>query len=316
MVHSIGKFNKDSNCYESEIYLEGVALQYEPWNCPNRGFSCQAHANIEPLVVKMDSFEIEGTLLYACHYTASCGNYNYSYQVILDNVKMYCIQYKYGILSWRKTPTHHFGILSDSSGPPNLKIYLEVKLNEEREVTLDFMSIISPEVMTQMNEDLNFTIKCNGQSFGFNKTLLSLTSEVFYKMINSLNTKEAQTNSVEINDFSPKTIQSFQKIIHGKEISRRKEFTTELMLLAQKYFIKPLIEKCTKYLKKSLTQENVFDVIKIAHLIDEENLLKNAAKFLLKNLEQMKGSEEWTNFEKTDPDCMVRIYRLMYVDKD
>ena len=312
MVHSIGKFNKDSNCYESEIYLEGVALQYEPWNCPNRGFSCQAHANIEPLVVKMDSFEIEGTLLYACHYTASCGNYNYSYQVILDNVKMYCIQYKYGILSWRKTPTHHFGILSDSSGPPNLKIYLEVKLNEEREVTLDFMSIISPEVMTQMNEDLNFTIKCNGQSFGFNKTLLSLTSEVFYKMINSSITKESQTNSVEINDFLPETIQSFWKIVHGKEMSKKEEFTPELLLLSQKYFIKPLIAKCVYHLMKTLTKENVFEVVKIAHLIDEENLLKTASKFLKQNREKMIKTEEWKNFKKSHPDCMIRIYRLMF----
>ena len=312
MVHSIGKFNKDSNCYESEIYLEGVALQYEPWNCPNRGFSCQAHANIEPLVVKMDSFEIEGTLLYACHYTASCGNYNYSYQVILDNVKMYCIQYKYGILSWRKTPTHHFGILSDSSGPPNLKIYLEVKLNEEREVTLDFMSIISPEVMTQMNEDLNFTIKCNGQSFGFNKTLLSLTSEVFYKMINSSITKESQTNSVEINDFLPETIQSFWKIVHGKEMSKKEEFTPELLLLSQKYFIKPLIAKCVYHFMKTLTKENVFEVVKIAHLIDEENLLKTASKFLKQNREKMIKTEEWKNFKKSHPDCMIRIYRLMF----
>ena len=312
MVHSIGKFNKDSNCYESEIYLEGVALQYEPWNCPNRGFSCQAHANIEPLVVKMDSFEIEGTLLYACHYTASCGNYNYSYQVILDNVKMYCIQYKYGILSWRKTPTHHFGILSDSSGPPNLKIYLEVKLNEEREVTLDFMSIISPEVMTQMNEDLNFTIKCNGQSFGFNKTLLSLTSEVFYKMINSSITKESQTNSVEINDFLPETIQSFWKIVHGKEMSKKEEFTPELLLLSQKYFIKPLIAKCVYHLMKTLTEENVFEVVKIAYLIDEENLLKTASKFLKQNRNKMIKTEEWRNFEKSHPDCMIRMYRLMF----
>ena len=312
MVHSIGKFNKDSNCYESKINLEGVDLQYEPFECPDRGISCEAHANIEPLVVKMDSFEIEGTLLYACHYTASCGNYNYSYQVILDNVKMYCIQYKYGILSWRKTPTHHFGILSDSSGPPNLKIYLEVKLNEEREVTLDFMSIISPEVMTQMNEDLNFTIKCNGQSFGFNKTLLSLTSEVFYKMINSSITKESQTNSVEINDFLPETIQSFWKIVHGKEMSKKEEFTPEILLLSQKYFIKPLIAKCVYHLMKTLTQENVFEVVKIAHLIDEENLLKTASKFLKQNREKMIKTEEWKNFKKSHPDCMIRIYRLMF----
>ena len=315
MVHSIAKFNKDSNCYESKINLEGVDLQYKPFQCPDRGISCEAHAKTELLVVKMDNFEIEGILLYSCH-DASFGTYYCSYRVILNDVKKYRVQYKHGLKSWKKSSKAQFRIQSYSSGPLNLKIYLEVKLNEDPKVKLDFMSMISPEVMSQMNEDLNFTIECNGQNFGFNKTLLSLTSEVFYKMINSLNTKEAQTNSVEINDFSPKTIQSFQKIIHGKEISRRKEFTTELMLLAQKYFIKPLIEKCTKYLKKSLTQENVFDVIKIAHLIDEENLLKNAAKFLLKNLEQMKGSEEWTNFEKTDPDCMVRIYRLMYVDKD
>ena len=123
-------------------------------------------------------------------------------------------------------------------------------------------------------------------------------------------------NSIEIEDFASKTIKSFQNVVFGDDIVTIEDYTPELLLFAQKYFIKPLISKSAKYLGKTLTQENVFGVCKIAHLIDQENLLQKASEFLKQNMEKMLNTEDWKNFEKSHPDCMVRIYRLMFAKKE
>ena len=81
-----------------------------------------------------------------------------------------------------------------------------------------FKHFISSEVISQLEVEKNFTIKCHGESIQFNKSLLSMMSEVFKQMVCG-SSKEAKSNCVEINDFAPERIRAFDRVTFGDESS-------------------------------------------------------------------------------------------------
>ena len=192
-----------------------------------------------------------------------------------------------------------------------LKSYNIVKpLPEE---TGNFILAISPEAIAQLEQDKNFKIICNGEHFYFNKTLLSLVSEVFQKMVQG-NSKEAKENSVEINDFHPDTIRAFQKFSFGNETIQPEDLSVELLMFANRYFMKSLETKCKKHLVTVLEKDkdNLLDFIKIAYDLEDEEMLKIGANYFSKYKKELKGSEELKKFKKSNPDCMVRIYDIIF----
>ena len=194
------------------------------------------------------------------------------------------------------------------------EICLQIEIDEDIDVQIEdkFKSLISNDVVTKLEGEKNFTIRCNGETFQFNKTLLCMISEVFNRMING-NSKEADSNSVEIIDFAPETIRAFSKVAFGDETLKKEDFTADLLMFANKYLIKPLVKKCKKHLNvlDSMTNDNVFDIIRTAYLLDDEEMFKNGTLFLKKNRVQLKGSEQWREFEEANPKCMIKVLKLM-----
>ena len=135
-----------------------------------------------------------------------------------------------------------------------------------------------------------------------------MMSEVFKQMVCG-NSKEAKSNCVEINDFAPETI----RVAFGDETIKNEDLTTDLLMFANKYFMKPLMEKCKKHLNvlDSMTNGTVFDIIKTAYLLDDEEMFKNGTLFLKKNRVQLKGSEQWKEFEEANPKCMIKVLKMM-----
>ena len=165
-------------------------------------------------------------------------------------------------------------------------------------------------------QEKNFTITCQGKSFHFNKSILSSVSEVFERMIQNPNSKEAKESNVEIKDFSLETIKTFEKILVGNEKVVKKELTMELKMFAHKYFIEPLEKECNDYIKNNLSLENIFDVIKGAYLGNDKELFKAAFNFVKENLGTFQESEEWNDLKKTHPECMAEMmYFLMFNQK-
>ena len=108
------------------------------------------------------------------------------------------------------------------------------------------------EVLATLDNEKNFTLICNGQEFHFNKTLLCMKSDVFARIILG-----SSTNSTTITDFSPETIRLFERVSFENEEIRKEEFNVEVLLFAQKYEVKTLMEKCVEHLKNSLNNGNL-----------------------------------------------------------
>lgn len=175
----------------------------------------------------------------------------------------------------------------------------------------NFKSLICEKSYESFESKKNFTIICQGSEFHFNKTLLSMISEVFEKMIQNSDSKEALNSCVEIDDFSPDTIETFQRVAFGSENAKTEDLTSDLLLFAQKYFIMPLVSKCKKNLTDNMTCENIFEIIKVAYLIDDDNMLKMVSEFFSRNKDQLKNTEELKDFQKSNPMCMIKVLNFI-----
>ena len=170
---------------------------------------------------------------------------------------------------------------------------------------------ISKEANQNLKSKENFIIKCKGKNFYFNKTLLCIISDVFSAMIQGKLGQEGQSGIVEINDFTPDIIRAFKRICFESKDFEEEDSIPDLLLFAQKYFMNPLKQKCLNYLVTNLNQSNIYDVIKIADQIDDENLLKICVNYMCLNKSKLKKNEEWQDFQKSHPECMIRIMNLM-----
>ena len=197
----------------------------------------------------------------------------------------------------------------------NGKITLKIEMaNETKNDSIkmkNFKDFLCETAFDRFDKEKNFTIICDGEHFSFNKTLLSMISEVFACMIQIPDGKEKLSNSVEIKDFSPDTIRIFQKVAFGEDDLPKESFSPELLLFAQKYLIKPLAEKCKKNLLETLSNENICGTIRVAYLTDNEEMLKMAARYVKENLAELITFEEYLTFRKSNPDCMFKIYDYM-----
>ena len=200
------------------------------------------------------------------------------------------------------------------SKPKRVEMCLEVEEELEHDTTNtkleSFVFSISEEAFAQFGDDKNFKIICNGEYFYFNKTLLSMVSEVFQKMLQG-NSKEAQENFVEISDFSPDTIRTFEKFSFSSEKIKPEEITVELLMFANKYFMKPLETKCKNYFVSILNKNNLLDFIKAAYDIDDEEMLKVGANYFSKYKNELKENEEFKKFNKSYPLCINKILGII-----
>ena len=60
-----------------------------------------------------------------------------------------------------------------------------------------------------------------------------------------------------------------------------------------------------------MTNDNVFDIIKTAYLVDDEEMFKNGTLFLKKNRAELKGTGTWKEFQDANPKCMFKVLNLM-----
>ena len=177
----------------------------------------------------------------------------------------------------------------------------------------NFKSLISEQAFAQV--DKNFTIICQGEKFHFNKILLSLVSEVFAKMVQGPFNKEATSNTAEIVDFSPDTIRTFQKFAFEDQEIKDEDVNVELLMFAQKYLMTPLVTKCKEQLLATITHGNVFDIIKTAYFLDDENMFKIASEYIKVNSNDLEDTDEWLSLEETNPKIMIKVLKHMFLGK-
>ena len=156
----------------------------------------------------------------------------------------------------------------------------------------------------------DFTIVCQGEQFGFNKSILGNISPAFEAMLTNPCLKENQEGRVEIKDTTPKTIEGLKNIL-TKDYIMEEDLTVELLILADKYRIEPLYKFCRDYLCDSMKKETILDVIKAADLITDEDLMSKSAEFIRMNSGTFEENPVWDKFCEENPKCSNKILKLL-----
>jgi speckle-type POZ protein len=157
----------------------------------------------------------------------------------------------------------------------------------------------------------DFNIKCEGKTFPCHKAILASRSEVFKAMLTQEESLERIKNEVEIKDCSHEALESFLEFLYTDGLSDKTPYqSTELLVLADKYNIPSLKDKCELALSEILTNFNAIQLLSTAFLISAKTLLKNAAIYITKNHRELVGSDDWAEMVKTNPQAMDAIFKV------
>ena len=119
-------------------------------------------------------------------------------------------------------------------------------------------------------------------------------------MFTSTNFKEVNENNLEIVDFDWLTVEKFLMFLYNRENLDLEDFTPELLLIAEKYNVKKLLAECEKVLRNSLDSENVFQILKVAFLANQNLLMDTAREFLFENPKNL-IRKEWIQLNIEHP---------------
>ena len=118
-------------------------------------------------------------------------------------------------------------------------------------------------------------------------------------MFTSNGFQDSKSVVTEEKEFSKQTVGDFLKYLYCEQLLKE-EFTPELLLMAEKYDVKKLIQDCSQELMKGLDSENVLDILKVAFLVNQDCLMIKARTFLFKN-PSIFISHKWGQMIQTHP---------------
>ena len=153
-------------------------------------------------------------------------------------------------------------------------------------------------------------IECQGEMIEFHKSLLAKISDVFQNMVENPNFIESHQGIIAIKEISPDTIKTFKKLLYENRIEKT-DLDAELLIFCDRYNIKPMAEFCSEYLQSSVTKENLMEIVDAAYKINDDELLKKAVDFVRLNYESFEDIEQWEDFLKSNPGCVVKMMKFM-----
>ena len=133
-------------------------------------------------------------------------------------------------------------------------------------------------------------------------------------MFTSKNFKEENENSSEMVDFDKETVENFLEYLYDKGNLDLEDFTPQVLLIAEKYNVKELLEECEQALRRSLDSENVFEILKVAFLVNQNFLMETIREFLFENPSNF-FRNEWTQLVNAHP-TLCDTLREMGVNGD
>merc|ERR1712008_558379 len=111
------------------------------------------------------------------------------------------------------------------------------------------------------------TLVCEEKMLPCHKVILSARSDVFKAMFSHENTKEGQTNQVDITDTDPDTLEQLLKYIYPDKLDcDMPNLASSLMRAADKYNIPRLKSLCEEAICNNIEVSNAADILVLAHV--------------------------------------------------
>ena len=95
-----------------------------------------------------------------------------------------------------------------------------------------------------------------------------------------------------------------------KDTINPQDLKVELLVFADRYNIQPLVRFCKDSLKNNICKDNFMDIVKVADVIADKELLQATAHFTALNIGTFEKDEEIMNFMKSNPECFAKYYHI------
>jgi hypothetical protein len=128
-------------------------------------------------------------------------------------------------------------------------------------------------------------------------------------MFEQQNFKEAKNGRAVIEDVELETLKSLLSFAYTDEI-RNEDLTPELLVAADKYMMKALVEKCQDKLRKSLSVDNAANYFLLAYRHNANSLKAFAMKFIVDNFKSVEKTEGFRSIVVSQPEALVEILRF------
>ena len=150
-------------------------------------------------------------------------------------------------------------------------------------------------------KDYNVTFDVKGEEFRSHQDILRARSEVFHRML-SHDMLEKNKGIIEVLDCDPHAFGLFLHYVYTGEVKTLDEHTAlDLYYIADKYNMPHLKEKCSEFIKKSLSVTNVCYAIHLALEHNDTSLLDTVTRFFNNNVDPITSTVEWQTFIKEHP---------------
>nr|XP_042912821.1 TD and POZ domain-containing protein 4-like [Parasteatoda tepidariorum] len=157
-------------------------------------------------------------------------------------------------------------------------------------------------------------LKTRDKIIAAHKCLLSARSPVFATMFNQ-DMLETQTGVVDTLDVESYTLQSFLEFLYTDTITDADcEEVLKLMLVADKYQVDNLKERCSQILTAKLSVGNICHVISVAERVNQPVLKLSAFDFIRANKREILSSSVWSKWMKENMELANDILLKMIVD--
>ena len=216
------------------------------------------------------------------------------------------------ILVWN-LPASQPLLLSEQTGPIDIDLVLHLQFDQMKAL-VDKEQTINNAIRSLCNsiEMSDAKIICQGKEFPCHKLILSLRSSVFKRMfLSNLRLSEAEDDStLKIDDVSAETMEVFLKFLYTDELNPE-NVNSDLLICADKYDVKRLVNVCVKHFESIIDTNNVMEIAFTAYLIEHEQLLKKASKFIINNAGEIKKPDKWDQITNTHPQITKKVMDLV-----
>ena len=193
-------------------------------------------------------------------------------------------------------------------GTVNIKFVPEIGLILKDRIVTNLGKLLDPMLSKEKSDE--FALHCQNEVIIFHKPLLRTISDAFRNMLDNPHFKETQNGIMSIKETLPETIKAFKRIFYDN-IIEEKDLNVDLMLFANQYNIKILVDLCRDKLENYFTKENIIEIVDAAFKTDDDQLLKKAMNFIQLNIADFKEDVAWKDYMKSNPACATKIMFML-----
>ncbi|XP_035220456.1 speckle-type POZ protein B-like [Stegodyphus dumicola] len=142
------------------------------------------------------------------------------------------------------------------------------------------------------------TIVVDSRRFPVHKFILCSHSSVFCRMFET-EMIESESNQVQISDVDPDIIHAMLLFIYSGGVEKLcVETAMQLYTAADKYDVLALKKMCASFLKSNISVKNVCNILQLAEMHSDDDLLWNAFEFFSDHLQEIFSTKEWKESSK------------------